>query len=86
MYEKLYAHFKAQFELDLMRKKKPMGDTFELIKEFCDAFPEIKFDQLKMCFYNEPEEIALWAAKGHAIEGDGHASTKPPGRDCCTIL
>ena len=87
MFEKLYAHSKAHLELELLRKKEPMAQTSEFIKEICDTFPDIKFDSMKSCFYNESEEIALWSAHGKRNDEIKEYSSfsKRTGCDCCTI-
>eukprot|EP01022_Parablepharisma_sp_SALTPOND_P008346 TRINITY_DN135718_c1_g1_i1.p6 TRINITY_DN135718_c1_g1~~TRINITY_DN135718_c1_g1_i1.p6 ORF type:complete len:105 (-),score=10.09 TRINITY_DN135718_c1_g1_i1:1089-1403(-) len=88
MFERLYAHSKANYELELLSKKTPMAETHELTKEICDAFPEIKFDGLRACFYNEAEEIAMWNLRGKdkGEISECSASTRRMGCGCCTIL
>lgn len=87
MFESLYAHAKNKCEVELMKKKEPMAQTYEFVKEICDAFAEIRFDGVKMCFYNENEEIAKWNLQEDA-EGTGEGGKKPKrdGCDCCVTL
>lgn len=87
MFEKVYAHTKARYELDLMKKKEPMVRTFEFIKQICDAFPEVKFDGSKMCFFDESEEMAKWNLQDDFDEGsekDNHS--RRGGCECCILF
>ena len=87
-FEKVYVNRKAHYELSLYRAKEVIAQIFEFIKEIGDAFPEIKFDALRCCFYNESEELAQWSAakgkrNGKAGEDKGSFRSRC---DCCVVL
>lgn len=87
MFERVYTHTKARYELELMKRKEPMARTFEFIKQICDAFPEVKFDGTKMCFFDESEEIARWNLQddfGDITEKE--KNLKRGSCECCIIV
>lgn len=86
LYGKLYEDSKSKYELELLRKKEPMAQTYDFVKEICDAFPEIKFDGLRMCFYNESEEIVRWSMRKDEAKNENAGKEKRDGCDCCIIL
>ncbi len=88
MFDKLYAHLKVEYGLEISKKKKPMAEMMKIIREFCDAFPEIRFDESQWCFYNEAEEIERLKEKHRKDKNDlkSALSTRRSGCDCCVIL
>jgi len=87
MFNNLFSHSKNKCEMELLKKKEPMVQTYEFVKEICDTFTEIRFDDVKKCFYNESEEIAKWDLKEEKEETTEY--TKKPKRegcDCCMII
>jgi len=86
LYDKLYEDAKSKYELELLRKKEPMAQTCDFVKEICDAFPEIKFDGLRMCFYNESEEIAKWSIRRDEVKVENKLLEKRDGCDCCVVF
>ena len=85
-FEKVYIHNKAKYELSLMKKKEKIAVLFDYIKEICDAFPEIKFDAHKMCFYNESEEIQYWNADSKLYNEHQGKDFRREKSDCCSII
>jgi len=87
MFEKVYTHTKARYELELMKKKEPMARTYEFIKQICDAFPEIKFDGGKMCFFDESQEIARWNLQDDFDEtSEREKNSRRGGCECCILI
>ena len=83
IFEKVFVHHKAKYEIELKKTRKPIIKTKKFIDEICNAFPEIKFDMTRCCFYNENEEIELWNKREG---GEERAAMKPNGCDCCNIV
>jgi len=86
MFNNLFSHSKDKCEMELLKKKESMVQTYEFVKKICDTFTEIGFDNVKMCFYNESEEIDKWELKEE--EGITEYTNKPKrgGCDCCMII
>jgi len=87
MFENLFKHVKNKYDMELMKKKEPMAQTYEFVKEICDAFTDLRFDGVKMCFYSESEEIAKWNLQDDP-EGISESAKNPKrdGCDCCIML
>lgn len=85
MFDNAFIHAKSKCENELMRKKEPMAQTYEFVKEICDTFTDIRFDGVKMCFYNEGEEIAKWNLQEEEVVESAN-KPKREGCDCCVIF
>ncbi len=91
MFERVHVHTKAHYELELQKTKRAMAPFQDFVLEITSAFPEIKFDATKCCFYNEAEEIVMWgAAKGRSDKELPVGKSKTPGDrnscGCCCIF
>ena len=86
MFENLHKKAKESYEAELIQTKKTMAATFEIIKQICDCFKDIMFDDQKMCFYNEKEEIRKWELEEGNLPISEANKLKRDGCDCCIII
>lgn len=90
MFEKLYYHHKAKFELETRTKKKQIARVYQFIKQISNAFTNIKFDMLRSFFYNEIESERSWSMRKSRFE-EGPEELEAKNRrkehhDCCYLI
>ena len=90
MFENLFFHYKAKYELEVKAKKKQIAKVYRCVKEITNVFQTIKFDILRSFFYNETEETINWSTRKSRIEGNPEwveaGRMRKKDCDCCNVV